>query len=79
VELDSVFPVPGSALQMGDGDDHDLMRADAIDDLVRKTGQEKPAGLLIVRQRIPGLRIQCQPFKGPADLVQQLGPKATAL
>ena len=64
---------------MSDSDDHDLVRSDAIDDLVRKTGHEKPAGLLIVRQRIPGPRVQCQSFKGPDDFFQQLGPKATAL
>ena len=64
---------------MSDSNDHDLVRADAIDDLERKTGHEKPAGLLIVRQRIPGLRVQCQPFKGPGDFFQELGPKATAL
>jgi hypothetical protein len=64
---------------MSDSDDHDFVRADAIDDLVRKTGHEKPTGLLIVRQWVPGLRAQCWPFKGPGDLCQQLSPKATAL
>ncbi len=59
-DLLSVLPVSRAALQVSKRDDDDLAVAKAVDDLVGETDHEQPAGLLVGRDRIPGIRIQRQ-------------------
>lgn len=57
IELTSVLPVPSLTLKMSLRDDDNLARADTVDDLVRNTGYDQPAGLLIGEHRVPDLGI----------------------
>ena len=64
---------------MSQRDDDNLARADAVDDLVRKTGDEQPTGLLIGGHGVSGLGIQCQPVNRPCDLTQEVVTETRAL
>ena len=70
---------PGPALQVGKRDDNDLVGANAVDDLVRETGHEQPAGLLVGRDGIPGLRIHRQSGNRRCELVEQLSAESHTL
>jgi len=55
---------------VGEGDDDDLVRANAVDDLVGEARHEKTAGPVVGGQRAPDLWIQSQAINGLGYLVQ---------
>jgi len=62
---------------MGDGDHDDLVLANAVDDLVRKTGHEQTTRFVIDGYGAPSFGGQRQPFNRPGDLVEELATETT--